>query len=137
MHPKLYQVQVIAGAALAGVLVLLDSSGAMDHDQALSELIEGASFLLCCAGILTGGRGIRNGYAALGSDKLRAIQSEEYMQQRRHFQLTALVACAAIALLLARQLGYSPLYALGGSVALGLLLPVINRASGWTQTKSG
>lgn len=104
-----------------------------NSDAPLLATLEAASFGLCCIGIVTGGRSVRNRYATLGSDKSVASRNSTYMQERRDLQITAAVACAAVASLVASRCGLNPLYA--GLIVLGSLaaaLPFINRMTGWS-----
>jgi len=97
-------------------------------------MLEAASFGFCCIGIIIGGLSIRSKYEALGSDRSAAWGNPAYMQERRDIQITAVVACSAVASLVASRYGLSPFYA-------GLIVPAvlatavlfINRLTGWSR----
>ena len=129
---RLYQLQVVAGVLLAGLMEILVAA-----DPALPTGIvvglEGASFLFCCAGLLTGGREHRLAFDAFGRDKSVAKRDAAFMRARAQLQFTSVGAVAAIGVLAARRFGVSAVIPLISASALGLSLPFINRLSGWAK----
>jgi len=96
-------------------------------------MLEALGFGFCCIGVISGGRGIRLKYEALGSDKSVAVANSDYMRERQRVQISALVGAAAVASLVASRSGLNPAYcALVAFAGLALVIPVINRLTGWT-----
>jgi hypothetical protein len=96
-------------------------------------MLEAAGFGFCCIGVISGARGVRLKYEALGSDKSVAVANSDYMRQRRRVQITALVGAAAVASLVASRFGLNPFFsALVAFAGLALVILVTNRLTGWT-----
>jgi hypothetical protein len=136
MRLKTYEVQVLAGALLAALMEALILIHPSWFNVSAAELLEGGSFLLCCAGNITGGRAIRASFAALGSDKEVAARDATYMRARARFRIVSFIAVAAIAVLAARRFNINVAYALAGTALLGIAIPVIDRASGWVPDRT-
>ena len=132
MKIKLYQTQVGAGWLAALLLAALRVPNTTD--KSVLAALEALSFLLCCAGIITGGRAIRAKFVAFNSDKSIARGDPTYMRDRRDLQITAAVACSGVASLLASRNGFNPFYTgLIVLVVAGIALPITNRLRGWTH----
>jgi len=130
MNLKFYQCQVLVGVALAALIEgLFWAAGPLS--SGISETIEGASFLFCCVGILTGGRELRAAFERFGRSKDTARHDLPYMRARTQLQITSVAAVAAIGVLLARRCGVGVAVPLVAAAALGISLPFINSLSGW------
>jgi hypothetical protein len=131
MALKLYQIQVLAGVLLTalaeGILIAGHSAFAANN----VELLEGSGFLLCCAGVVTGGRDLRSAFDAFSRDKSAAKRDPTYMRARAQLQITSVAAVAAVGLIVARRSNIDVVVPLAASALLGLSLPFVNRASGW------
>jgi hypothetical protein len=125
---KLYQYQVLAGFLLAVAAVAPVASAFGAGPQ---SILEAASFLLCCAGIMTGGRAVRSAFEKHGRDKVMAARDPQYMELRKGVQFTSTAAVGAIGLLLAKRYDVPWFAPLAGAALLAVILPVINRAFGW------
>jgi|GEM_PF-5188743 len=126
---KLYQFEVLAGFLLAVAGAAIPSP----HGTGLQSLFEAPSFLLCCAGVLTGSRAVRSAFEEHGRDKDLAMRDPQYMRVRFQVQLTSVVAVAAIGLLLAKRYDIPWFVPLAAAALFAVSLPAINRASGWVQ----
>ena len=133
MSLKLYQMQILAGALLAAVMEGLVMASRPWPTSGAVDMLEGGSFLLCCAGLMTGGRELRLMFDSKGRDKKAAKSDSAYMRARAHLQIASLVAVAAIGVIVARRWNISWVYPAAGTAALGLSLPIVNRISGWAR----
>jgi hypothetical protein len=133
MTLKLYQAQVLVGVLL---IILIEGAlvaGRPSLANSLVELIEGAGFLFCCAGVVAGAREARTAFDALGRDKAAAKRDLDFMRARVEVQAAAVAATAAVGLVAARRFGIGPLVPLAGAGLLGVSLPFLNRATGWSR----
>ena len=131
---KLYQVQVLAGVLLAVVMEGLFMTSGPYISRGIAASVQAASFLLCCAGIMKGGRELRSAFEVFGSDKSLARRDRIYMRMRGQLQITSVAAVAAMGLVAARRSGIADVIPLLAAAALGLSLPLINRLSGWVTS---
>ena len=136
MRLQLYEVQVLVGGLLAGLMESLVVIQPPWLNASAVELLEAGSFLFCCAGVLTGGRAIRTAFDAFGRDKKAATRDAAYMRARTRFRVVSFIAIAAVGLLVARRFNINAAYALVGAALLGMAVPMIDRASGWVPDRS-
>lgn len=136
MGLRLFEMQVALGGLIVLVLQVLRHGSLHGADGALLAMLEAAGFGFCCIGIISGGRGIRLKYEALGSNKSVAIANSDFMRERQRVQITAIVGTAAMASLAASRFGLNPLCsALAAFAGLASVISVINRLTGWTFVK--
>ena len=129
---RLYQLQVLAGVLVAALMEGLFAA-APTPSNGIVESLEATSILLCCAGLITGGREHRSAFEAFGRDKITARQDPAFMRARAHLQITSVAAVAAVGIVAARRYSVSDVVPLVAALALGLSLPFINRLSGWVR----
>ncbi len=107
MRLKMYQVLILAGTVLAVLFTILRYMAQGSVQAVLTPTLEAATFALCSAGVIMGGRSVRTQFEALGSDKSAALNSPGYMRDRRTMQFSLLPAITAMAVLLAARYGLS------------------------------
>lgn len=132
MPLKLYQTQVLAGVLL---IILVEGAliaGRPGLTNSVVELVEGAGFLFCCVGVASGGREARIAFDTLDRNKDIAKRDPVFMRARAQVQVTAVAATAAVGLVAARRFNIEPTVPLAGAALLGLSLPFVNRATGWS-----
>jgi hypothetical protein len=130
---KLYQMQILAGTMLIILVECVLFVVRPRLNDSLVDLIEGAGFVLCCVGVADGGRRVRIAFEAFGRDKSVAKRDQVFMRTRAQVQLAALAAKIAVGLAVARRFGFTPIVPLLGGGLLGLSLPFVNRATGWSK----
>ena len=130
---RMYQFQVGAGV-VAAVLMEWVIAAVRAPSNAMIASLEATSFLLCCAGVITGGREHRMAFDAFGRDKDKARRDPAFMRARAQLQITSVAAVAAIGVVAARKYSVSDMVPLVPAAALGFSLPVINRLSGWVTS---
>lgn len=133
MPLKLYQTQVLAGVLLVILVEGALVAGRLSLTNSMVELIEGAGFLFCCFGVAGGAREVRIAFDAVNRDKGVAKRDPAYMRARAQVQVTGVTAAAAVGVVAARRFGIGPLVPLAGAGLLGLSLPFVNRATGWSR----
>lgn len=134
MKLKLYQMQVAVGFGLALLLAVLRHGASSGADTPLLATLEAASFGFCVIGVLLGGRSVRARYLELGSNRAIAGNDPMYRRKRLDLQFTAVVACSAVASLLASRSDANPF--IGGLVALvavAAAVAIANRVGGWSR----
>ena len=134
MRPTIPEYQVGAGCLLAILCAVLRVGMPSHETPALLEALEPLSFGLCCVGVMGAGRSVRVKYEALGRNKDLARRDPAYMRQRLRMQCTAVIASASLWSLAAGRFGIPPLTAVALLIGLAILLPVINRATGWRRS---
>lgn len=134
MKLRQFETQVAAGCLTILILQALRHGSPQTADRAVQQMLEAAGFVLCCTGVIAGGRRIRLEYQALGSNQSVAVTRPDYMRQRRRVQVAALMASAAVGSLAASRFGLNPLYsALVVFAGLAIAIPLINRLTGWNS----
>ena len=123
--------QVVAGGLLTALMEAILVTRPHWLTASSVNLLEGAAFLFCCAGVMTGGRKVRTAFEALGNDKDAARRDETFMRSRTRVRIVAFVAVAAVGVLAANRFNFDPVYGLIGAALLGISAPLIDRARGW------
>jgi hypothetical protein len=133
--PKILGLKPYQWAFLGGTLLAVLEAGArLKGPQSSVSFLEAPSFLLLMSGMIAASRSIQTRFEALGRNKAAALEDSSYMQERREFQLWSILSTTSLCSLLAVRLGYSPLFALPVLALYPMLLPIINRATGWSKS---